>query len=178
MFLALTISAFLGVSVVADLPANAGDAGKIPWMRAWQCTPVFLPEKSHGQRKLSGYRPWGRKELDPTEQACVAHTHTHTHARTHAHTHASTHTHTISVYYDAFPRMEVKHLEKGVCFLICSQVSTDEWLTLPSSTASVTFPGSTPHPLMAGFWRLSSVPALAWRDQPGLALLASSQADS
>ena len=98
------------------------------------------------------------------------------HVRVHTHTH--THTHTISVYYDTFPRMEVKHLEKGVCFLICSQVSTDHWLTLPSPTASVTFPGPTPHPLMAGFWRLSSVPALAWRDQPGLALLASSQADS
>ena len=38
---------FLGVSVVANSSANAGDAGKIPWMRAWQCTPVFLPEKSH-----------------------------------------------------------------------------------------------------------------------------------
>ena len=94
------------------------------------------------------------------------------HVRTH------THTHKISVYYDTFPRMEVKHLKKGVCFLICSQVSTDHWLTLPSSTASVTFPGPTPHPLMVGFWHLSSVPALAWRDQPGLALLASSQADS
>ena len=157
---------FLGVSVVVNPPANAGDAGKIPWMRAWQCTPVFLPEKSHGQRKVSGYSPWGCRELDPTEHACVACAYTHTH------------THKISVYYDTFPRMEVKHLKKGVCFLICSQVSTDHWLTLPSSTASVTFPGPTPHPLMVGFWHLSSVPALAWRDQPGLALLASSQADS
>ena len=31
--------------------------GKIPWRRAWQPTPVFLPEKSHGQRRLLGYRP-------------------------------------------------------------------------------------------------------------------------
>ena len=27
-------------------------------------TPVFLPGKSHGQRSLVGYSPWGRKELD------------------------------------------------------------------------------------------------------------------
>ena len=36
--------------------------------RAWQPTPVFLPGKSHGQRSLVGYSPWGRKELDLTEQ--------------------------------------------------------------------------------------------------------------
>ena len=36
---------------------------KIPWRRAWQPTPVFLPGESHGQRRLSGYSPWGRKEL-------------------------------------------------------------------------------------------------------------------
>ena len=31
--------------------------GKIPWRRAWQPTPVFLPGKSHGQRSLEGYSP-------------------------------------------------------------------------------------------------------------------------
>ena len=25
----------------------------------WQPTPVFLPGKSHGQRRLMGYIPWG-----------------------------------------------------------------------------------------------------------------------
>ena len=30
-------------------------------------TPVFLPGKSHGQRCLAGYSPWGRKALDMTE---------------------------------------------------------------------------------------------------------------
>ena len=34
--------------------------GKIPWSRKWQPTPVFLPEKSDGQRSLVGYRPQGR----------------------------------------------------------------------------------------------------------------------
>ena len=31
--------------------------GKIPWRRAWQPTPVFLPGKSHGPRSLAGYGP-------------------------------------------------------------------------------------------------------------------------
>ena len=29
----------------------------IPWRRAWQPTPVFLPGESHGQRSLVGYSP-------------------------------------------------------------------------------------------------------------------------
>ena len=28
---------------------------KVPWRRAWQPTPVFLPRESHGQRSLAGY---------------------------------------------------------------------------------------------------------------------------
>ena len=36
-------------------------AGKIPWSRKWQPTPVFLPGKSHGQRSPAGYSPWGRR---------------------------------------------------------------------------------------------------------------------
>ena len=31
--------------------------GTIPWRRAWQPTPLFLPEESHGQRSLVGYGP-------------------------------------------------------------------------------------------------------------------------
>jgi len=34
----------------------------------WQPTPVLLPRKSHGQRSLAGYSPWGRKESDMTER--------------------------------------------------------------------------------------------------------------
>ena len=37
--------------------------GKIPWRKAWQTTPLFLPGESHGQRKLT----WGHKESDETE---------------------------------------------------------------------------------------------------------------
>ena len=47
--------------------------GKIPWKRAWQPTPVFLPGEFHGQRSLVGYSPWGHKESDMTEWL----THTH-----------------------------------------------------------------------------------------------------
>ena len=49
---------------------------KIPQRWEWQPTPVFLPVKSHLQRSLAGYSPWGRKELDTTEtkqqQQCMS----------------------------------------------------------------------------------------------------------
>ena len=35
--------------------------GKISWRREWQPTPVFLPEKSDGQRSLVGYSPLGHR---------------------------------------------------------------------------------------------------------------------
>ena len=44
---------------------------KSSWSRKWQLTPLFLPEKFHGQRILAGHSSWGCKELDTTE-----HTHT------------------------------------------------------------------------------------------------------
>ena len=65
--------------MVKNSPAKAGDVrtkegfdpwvGKIPWRRAWQPTPVFLPGESHGQRSLAGYSPWGRRESDT--QSCI-----------------------------------------------------------------------------------------------------------
>ena len=50
----------------------------IPWKKASQATPVFLPEKSHGQRSLVGYSPWSHREPDRHNWA-TQHTHTHTH---------------------------------------------------------------------------------------------------
>ena len=53
---------------------NAGDPVSIPgWGRSpgeWNGLPipVFLPGKSHGQRSLAGYSPWGHKKSDMTEQ--------------------------------------------------------------------------------------------------------------
>ena len=44
---------------------------RIPWRRAQQPTPVFLPGESQRQRSLLGYRSWG-KESDTTEvTACT-----------------------------------------------------------------------------------------------------------
>ena len=41
---------------------------RIPWRRKWQPTPVFLPGKSHGQRTVAGYNPWGHKDqTQPSE---------------------------------------------------------------------------------------------------------------
>ena len=45
--------------------------GKIPWRSKWQPTLIFLPGKSHGQRNLVGFSPWGCKESDMTEWACM-----------------------------------------------------------------------------------------------------------
>ena len=42
--------------------------GKIPQRSKWKPGPVFLTRKSHGQRSLADYSPWGHKELDTTEQ--------------------------------------------------------------------------------------------------------------
>ena len=50
------------------------------WRRKWQPTPVLLPGKSHGQRSLVGYSPWGHKESDKTKRL---HFHFHTHMHTH-----------------------------------------------------------------------------------------------
>ena len=41
---------------------------EIPWRRKWQPIPVFLPGKSHEQRNLAGYSPWGRKKWDMNER--------------------------------------------------------------------------------------------------------------
>ena len=70
--------------MVKNPPANAGDAGdtgsipgseRFPWRRAWQPIPVFLPGKFYGQRRLTGYSPWGHKESRTTERLSSQHTH-------------------------------------------------------------------------------------------------------
>ena len=51
---------------------------KIPWRRTWQPTPVILPGKSHGQRRLVHYSPWGHKrvrcDLTTKQQLSLKHT--------------------------------------------------------------------------------------------------------
>ena len=39
----------------------------IQWKRQWHPTPVLLPGKSHGRRRLVGCSPWGHEQLDTTE---------------------------------------------------------------------------------------------------------------
>ena len=62
--------------MVKNPPADAEDtidarlipgSERYPWRRKWQPTPVFLPERSYGQRNLVAYSPWGHKESDMTE---------------------------------------------------------------------------------------------------------------
>ena len=56
---------------------DTGDVGSIPGSRRTpergkcQPTPVFLSEKSYGQRSLVGYSPKGCKESDTTEWLCM-----------------------------------------------------------------------------------------------------------
>ena len=65
LFAMLPVSmGFPGGSVLKNWLANAGYVVRslgqeIPWRRKWQPSPVVLPEKSHGQRSLAGYSPWG-----------------------------------------------------------------------------------------------------------------------
>ena len=52
--------------MVKNPPANAGSvsrSGRSPGVGHGN-PPVFLPGKSHGQRSLVGYSPWGRKKSD------------------------------------------------------------------------------------------------------------------
>ena len=60
---------FPGGSVVKDAMQEIGFdpwVRTIPWRRKWQPTQVFLSGKSHGERGLVGYSPWGHKKLDMT----------------------------------------------------------------------------------------------------------------
>ena len=66
---------FQVATVVKNPLANAGakkDADSIPGSGrspgGGQPTPVFLPEKSQGQRSLAGYSPWSCKESDMTQR--------------------------------------------------------------------------------------------------------------
>ena len=65
--------------------------GKIPSRRKWQPTPVILPGKSHGQRSLACYSPWGLKELDTPS------------------------THTLLLLDQGFSRHQIRSLEFTLC---------------------------------------------------------------
>ena len=56
-------------SAVKNPPTNTGDVGSISKLRRYpkegngKPLQVFLPGKSHGQRSLVGYNPWGCKRV-------------------------------------------------------------------------------------------------------------------
>ena len=50
-----------------DLGSITG-LGRSPGGGAWQPPPVFLPGESPWTEEPGGLRPWGRTELDMTEQ--------------------------------------------------------------------------------------------------------------
>ena len=87
--------------MVKNPPANAGDTRDVgsisrrsPGVGNGNCAPVFLPEKSHGQRS--------HKESHMTESTRArARTHTHTHTHTHTYTH--THTCLVQIGGDSAP---------------------------------------------------------------------------
>ena len=66
-------SGFSRGSVGKESTCRAGDTGfspwvgKIPWRRAWQPSPVFLPGKSHGLTSLAGYSLQGHKKFNMSE---------------------------------------------------------------------------------------------------------------
>ena len=73
--------ASLVAQTVKNLPAMQETqvrslVGKIPWIREWQPTSVFLRRESHGQRSLVGSSPgivwWVCKESDRTEQQTLS----------------------------------------------------------------------------------------------------------
>ena len=64
---------FPGASVLKNLLPNRRcnfdtRVRKIPWSRKWPPIPPFLPRKSHRQRSLAGYSPWGLNESDTTKR--------------------------------------------------------------------------------------------------------------
>ena len=69
---------FPGGAMVKNPPASSGDTGdmvsmpglgRFPGRSKWQPAPVFLTEKSHGQRSQEGNSPQGHRELDTN--ACM-----------------------------------------------------------------------------------------------------------
>ena len=66
--------------MVKNLPANVGDAGdmgsipgsgRAPGEGHGNPVPVFLPAKSHGQRRLVGCSLWGCEESNVIGRACM-----------------------------------------------------------------------------------------------------------
>ena len=97
---------------------------KIPWRRQWQPTPVFLPGKSHRQRSLEGYSPWGHKESDMAEwlgtntyNKCI---HKYTYTQIHADT-------WISTPFPDPPVFLFMRQPHFIRFLLCGKLLDRKW---------------------------------------------------
>ena len=65
-----------GEDFVCNAESQAQSQGQEdPLEKGMATTPIFLPGEFHAQRSLPGYRPWGRKESDTTEQLTHKHAH-------------------------------------------------------------------------------------------------------
>ena len=62
---------FPGGSNSKEIASKAGDQGsipgKIPWRRAWQHTPVFLPRESHGPEEPGTLQSMRSQRVNRTE---------------------------------------------------------------------------------------------------------------
>ena len=56
--------------MVQNPAANAGDAG-VALEEEMAPHSLISPGKSHGQRSLADYSPWGHEELDTAEHVCT-----------------------------------------------------------------------------------------------------------
>ena len=64
----INVFAFLVAQMVKNLPAIRETQVRFlsredPLEKEWQPTPVFLPGKSHGQKSLKCYSPWGLQRV-------------------------------------------------------------------------------------------------------------------
>ena len=72
MVVVQVISGFPSGPVIKNPSVSAGDAGSIPGLgrspgERMATHSSILPWKSHGQRSLAGFSPWGCREVDMTE---------------------------------------------------------------------------------------------------------------
>ena len=74
------LTGFLSGAEAKNMPANAGDVRDVGLIPGLERSPgerngnplqYSCPRKSHRQRSLAGYSPWGRKESHTTEVSKV-----------------------------------------------------------------------------------------------------------
>ena len=65
-------------TVLTSVEYDSDGEREIPWRKAWQPTPAFLPGESHGQRSLVCYSSQGCTEWNTMEVTQHAGTHTET----------------------------------------------------------------------------------------------------